>query len=321
MALYLGIDGGGVRTTAVAANEKGKILIKVLGGTIDYKAVGMATAAKNLKYIMSEVCAKTKETSFKCACIGSSALSSRASAAETQALVGGIIDAEKIVMDSSIVMAMECMTGTGPCALVISGVDSMVAARNERNKLSRAGGWGPLFGGEGSGFVIAMEAIRYAIRSFEGSEPKTDLLPDMLEFFDVYSPVELSNKLNDPYGAQRNKISSFAGRVFSCASAGDEAAKEIIAKQAKLLAGTTKNLVKNFPDNAVIGLWGGVFVNNRRFRNEFSKAMFEQSTEYRVEVLNYPAECGSLFAAYKLDNIPLSEELMKNIDIYRGVRV
>ena len=51
MALYLGIDGGGVKTTAVAANEKGKIIIKVLGGTIDYNAVGMASAAKNLKYI------------------------------------------------------------------------------------------------------------------------------------------------------------------------------------------------------------------------------------------------------------------------------
>ncbi len=320
MALYLGIDSGGVRTTAVAANEKGKILIKVLGGSIDYKAVGMAAATKNLKYIMAEVCAKTKETSFKCACIGSSALSSRASAAETQALVGGIIDAEKIIMDSSIVMAMECMTGTGPCALVISGVDSMVAVRNEKNKLSRAGGWGPAFGGEGSGFIIAMEAIRYAIRSFEGSEPKTDLLPDMLEFFDVYSPVELGTKLSDPL-AHKNKISSFASRVFSCASAGDEAAKHIIESQAKLLAGTTKSLAKTLPEDAVIGLWGGVFVNNRRFRNEFSKAMFEQSTEYRVEVLNYPAECGSLFAAYKLDNIPLTDELMKNIDIYRGVRV
>lgn len=319
MSLYLGIDGG-LRTTAVAANEKGRIVARTVGGSIDYKTVGLTAARKNLKMIMEELTAKAEENTFVCACIGSSALNSKASLKETEALTGGIINAEKIVMDSSIVMAMECMTGEGPCALVISGVDSMVAARNDRRKITKAGGWGHLLGGEGSGFIIAMEAIRYAIRSFEGSEPKSTILIDLLEYYDVFSPAELVNKIGDPV-ENRNKISAFASRVFSCASAGDEAAKEIIAKQAELLAGTTKSLLKGFPEDTVIGLWGGVFVNNRRFRNEFSRSMFEQSTDYRVEVLNYPAECGALFAAYKLDNIRLTDELMKNIDIYRGVRV
>lgn len=320
MSLYLGIDGGGVKTTAIAANEQGKILSKTVGGSIDYKTIGISAARNNLKAIIFDLTSKLEEKYFKCACIGSSALDSRAGAKETESLTGGIIDADAVIMDSSICTAMECMTQKGPCALVISGIDSMVAARNEKGKLKTAGGWGYLFGNEGSGFIIAMQAIRYCFRAYEGSEPPTAMLKDMLEFFDVYSPKELPEKFFDP-ATERGKISAFAGRVFSCASAGDEAAKAIIAQQAKLLAGTTKNLIKDFPKDTVVGLWGGVFVNNRRFRNKFSEAMFEQSPDYRIELLNYPAECGALFAAYKHDGIEINAGLMKNIDLYRGVRV
>ncbi len=320
MALYLGVDGGGVKTTAIVANEHGKVLGKTVGKSIDYKTIGLTVARNNLKEIIASLCEKTKENHFRCACIGSTALTDRASDKETHNLTSNIIDAEKIIMDTSIFTAMECMLGKGPSALVISGIDSMVAARNVRGKMSKAGGWGYLLGNEGSGYAIAIEAIRYSIRSYEGSEEKTALLDEMLEFFDAYNPSELKEKFYDP-AVERDKISAFASRVFSCASAGDKVAIKIIAEQARLLAGTTKSLIKSFPADTTIGLWGGVFVNNRRFRNEFSAAMFEQSADYRIEPLNYPAECGALFAAYELDNIGIDDELMKNIDLYRGVRV
>ncbi|MBQ5824344.1 MAG: hypothetical protein IIW48_06000, partial [Clostridia bacterium] len=244
----------------------------------------------------------------------------RAGIKETEALVSNVIESDKIIMDSSIYAAMECMIGTGPCALVISGIDSMVAARNEKGKMFKAGGWGYLLGDEGSGYAIAMDAIKYSIRASEGSEKPSKLLNEMLEFFDVYSPSELREKFYDPV-TERSKISAFAGRVFSCASAGDSVAIEIIANHARMLAGTTASLIKAFPSDTAIGLWGGVFVYNRRFREEFSAAMYSHSPDYKIELLNYPAECGALFAAYKMDSIEIGDELMKNIDLYRGVRV
>ena len=77
MALYLGIDGGGVKTTAIVANESGKVLAKTVGASIDYKTIGITTARKNLKAIIAELSEKTGENKFKCACIGSSAISSK----------------------------------------------------------------------------------------------------------------------------------------------------------------------------------------------------------------------------------------------------
>lgn len=320
MALYLGIDGAGVKTTAIVANENGKILAKYVGGSIDYKTIGLTAARKNLKSVIRELSAKVGEETFRCACIGSTALTSKATAKETESLTANIIEADKIIMHSSVYTAMECMLDSGPCALVISGIDSMVAARNSKGKILKAGGWGYLLGDEGSGYAIAIDAIKYAIRAYEGSEKPTKLLDEMLEFFDAYNPAELKEKFYDPV-TERSKISAFAGRVFSCASAGDKAAIDIISNHAHLLAGTTISLLKNYPADTSIGLWGGVFVYNRRFRNEFAAEMYSHSADYKIELLNYPAECGALFAAYKMDNIDINNELMKNIDLYRGVRV
>ncbi len=320
MSLYLGIDGGGVKTTAIVANESGKILAKTVGASIDYKTIGLTVARNNLRSIIKELYTKTGEDIFKCACIGSSSLSSRATEKETSALISNIIEADKVIMESSVFTAMECMLDEGPCALVISGIDSMVAARNSKGKMYKAGGWGYLLGGEGSGYAIAMDAIKYSIRAFEGSEEPTKLLDDMTEYFNIYSPQDFRDRFFDPV-TERSKISAFASRVFSCASAGDKIAADIIAKHARLLAGTTKSLIKELPADTLIGMWGGVFINNRRFRNEFAAAMVTQSAEYRIELLNYPAECGALFAAYKMDGIEITDELMKNIDLYRGIRV
>ena len=50
--IYLGVDGGGTRTTAVAADENGKILLKAVGKTINFYSVGMKTAKENFKNLV-----------------------------------------------------------------------------------------------------------------------------------------------------------------------------------------------------------------------------------------------------------------------------
>src|SRR5690606_40864022 len=70
------------------------------------------------------------------------------------------------------------VTGVQTCALPISGVPSGVGialiagtgsiafARNERGETGRSGGWGHIFGDEGSAYMVAVDALR-AVRSEE----------------------------------------------------------------------------------------------------------------------------------------------------------
>ena len=56
MKYYLGIDGGGTRTTAAVSDESGKLILKKAGKTINFYSVGMETARNNLDSLIKEIC-------------------------------------------------------------------------------------------------------------------------------------------------------------------------------------------------------------------------------------------------------------------------
>ena len=77
---FLGIDGGGSKTTAVVFNKKGEFLCKACGESINYYSVGIENARQAMKDIINSLSIK----SFDCAVIGMSALNGRATTEETE---------------------------------------------------------------------------------------------------------------------------------------------------------------------------------------------------------------------------------------------
>ena len=77
---FLGIDGGGTKTTAVVFNEKGEFVCGACGESINYYSVGIESARLAMKNIIDNLNIK----SFRCAVIGMSALNERATAQETE---------------------------------------------------------------------------------------------------------------------------------------------------------------------------------------------------------------------------------------------
>ena len=49
MKYYLGIDGGGTKTTAAVSDENSNIITKATGKTINFYSVGMEASRRNLK--------------------------------------------------------------------------------------------------------------------------------------------------------------------------------------------------------------------------------------------------------------------------------
>ncbi len=320
MPVYLGIDGGKTRTTAIAADENGRILAKAESGCIDFNLVQLAKARKNLKTILDVLAEKTENRPCEAAAIGLTSLAGRAGRRDTAALCSGILSCDRLLIDRDIFIAMHCIRQPGARAVVISGVGSCVAAQDETGERTCYGNWGSLLGDEGSGFHISLEAVRYALRSEQGLEPPTKLVTEVYDYFDVSSFAELK-ALFDGQPLDSKRVSDFAGRVFHCANHGDEAAAAIACAQAMQLADTVKTVLQPLPPDTFIGLWGGIFRYNRLFRNEFGARLLEQSGEYQIQMLDYPSECGALFAAYQLAEVPITDEILKNTDVYRGVRV
>lgn len=305
MKLYLGIDGGGTKTTAVICDSSGRLISSFVGESINYNSVGTAVARENLKKTVDGV-SGGRNICFSAVFIGMSAISERADAGTTEALCSGIIDCEKIVMDTDVYIGLEAMKCDGPAAMVINGTGSMAVGRLADGRIIHKGGWGYILGDEGSGYSIALDAIRSAICGAEGSGKPTALTQAVLDYFRIYSIDSLIDIFYDP-PIQRSKIAGFAPAVFDCAENGDEVAISIIGNQAKLLADTVCALLREMPEGTPLGMWGGIMQNCENFRTEFAALINKNFPKTNAFLLNYPPEYGAIFAAMKLDGIDLTE--------------
>lgn len=298
MKYYLGIDGGGSKTTAVICDENLNLVSRFVGESINFNSVGMEAARKNLKATVDGAIAG-KDIRLSAAFIGMSAIAERADDEFTKKLCEGIIDCEKVTMDSDVYIGLEAMRCDGAAAMVISGTGSMAVGRLEDGKIIHTGGWGYILGDEGSGYAIAIDALRAAICGYEGSAPETALTEAFKEHYQVDDMLQLIDIFYDP-PMPRSEIAKLAPIIFRCAE-NDTVAKGIVENHAKLLANTVCALLKNMPTGTPLGLWGGIFENYKKFRDAFSSFVKESFPETEINILEYAPEYGAIFAAIKTD--------------------
>ena len=87
----------------------------------------------------------------------------------------------RIVHDAVPILAAGSPEGWG--VALISGTGSLAFGRDRQGRSCRAGGWGFLFGDEGSGYAIALAGLRAAAQAADGRAPATRLLEGFLERF------------------------------------------------------------------------------------------------------------------------------------------
>ncbi|MCL2508222.1 MAG: hypothetical protein FWF05_03500 [Oscillospiraceae bacterium] len=312
--IYLGIDGGGSKTTAIAVNSLGEILAREVGGSINYYSNELAVTRTNMTEILEHIAEKTGVREYKGAFIGMSALNRRATEEELERFAGGVIAAEHIGMDSDLYVAMETLLTGGSCAVVISGTGSMAIARDGGGRITTAGGWGYLLGDEGSGYAISLAGIRAGIRGFESSGPATALTQALRGFYKTDDLYKLIDMFYDP-PMDRSSIAQFVREVRACAESGDSVAGQLIASSADDLAETAMSVLRHVEDDAPIGLWGGVFQHTPMFTGRFTENLARHDKR-NVFLLRYPPEIGAVFAAYKLCGVELTSAMLDNINAH-----
>lgn len=298
MKYYLGIDGGGSKTTAVICDEKLNLISRFIGESINFNSVGMDEARKNLKATVDGAL-KGKDIKLNAAFIGMSAIAERADDDFTKKLCEGIIDCENITMDSDVYIGLEAMRCDGAAAMVISGTGSMAVGRLSDGKIIHTGGWGYILGDEGSGYAIAIDALKAAICGYEGSAPETALTEAFMEYYQIDDMIKLIDIFYDP-PMPRSKIAKLAPVIFRCAE-NDTVANSIIKNHAKLLADTVCALLKKMSSGTPLGLWGGIFENYAMFRDVFSSLVNASFPETKISILEYAPEYGAVIAAIKAD--------------------
>jgi N-acetylglucosamine kinase-like BadF-type ATPase len=135
-------------------------------------------------------------------------------------------------------------------------------------------GWGYTFGDEGSGFDIARQALRAALRFEEGWGEPTDLHRILLEATASKSANEVLHRFySDEW--PRSRVATLAKLVDAAATAGDGIAQSIMDHAGRQLASLAEAVwaqLWSAGDAVRLAYVGGVF-RSGRLRSRFREAV------------------------------------------------
>jgi N-acetylglucosamine kinase-like BadF-type ATPase len=233
---FLGLDGGQSSTTAIIGDELGRVLGVGRAGPCNHvsSAEGHAKFINVVETCLQAACADagldSSSVKFTSACLGFSG-----GPADKETLLAQMIRSDRTIVTHDALIALSGATAGQPGLIAIAGTGSMAFGRNSSGKMARAGGWGYMFGDEGSAFYITRQALRAALRSEEGWGPATSLRSVLLQATGAFDINQLLHLFYTPE-FPRPRIAALAKLIDEAAESGDATAQTILNEAAQQLA-------------------------------------------------------------------------------------
>ncbi len=299
--LVLGIDGGGTRTTALLASSSAsrsdgslEILGRGVSGPSNHQAVGQSRALQSLREAIDQAfsAAGISRGEVAAVCLGLAGADRPADRAMLSAWAADCQIARKVRIENDASLVLAAGTPLGWGVAVIAGTGSIALARNAAGQVARAGGWGYLFGDEGSGYAIALAGLRAVVRAADRRGPPTAMTPQFLARLNVENENSLVHAV---YGAglDRPAIAALADIVTEAAVCDDRVAKSILDQAARELADAAIAAVRaiEFPSTRIpLATAGSLLLASQPLRVKLTNRLQEQGIHPEpIGLVNEPA--------------------------------
>ena len=274
MPYYLGIDGGGTKTTCAVGDET-HLLAAATAGPSNIVRVGEAQARESLHQAVHQACAAAVITPGQVVrtCVGGSGAARPELAAMVRSILAGILSSPIDVV-GDMETSLEAAFGDGSGVIVIAGTGSSAYGRDKNGKTVRAGGWGFEVGDEGSAHWIGRAAVSAVLRASdrEGSTIRSSSLAKALcKEWRVSSLLDLARTANFP-------APDFAALFPAVVGSHDELACPVLGRAGRELADIAAVVIRKLfseDDHAFVpvAMIGGVFRHSAPVREAFSNEL------------------------------------------------
>jgi glucosamine kinase len=299
MKYAAGIDGGQSSTVAVVGDERGRILASGRAGPAD--EIGATPESLRLRDALRAALDDARaraglpeETVFAAVVAGVSGYRGRVYGRAPE------LPAERFVLMHDAPIALAGALAGEPGVVVISGTGSVIYARDAHGNAQTLGGWGFLFGDEGSAFWIAREALALLMRAHDdGASALAAETRAACEFFGTRSLRALAHAFY--HGALgRDRLAAFAPTVLRF-----DSFRAIADAGAGRLAALTQRAVEAGAP-ATVALIGGTFADPP-FRERVSARIRKAVPGVQIVRPRYEPAAGALLLAYRELGIPAQE--------------
>jgi glucosamine kinase len=285
VAYYLGIDGGGSKTTCAVGDDT-SLLSMVTTGPCNITRVGETRARESLHQAIREACAAANvdPRQLQRACIGAAGAGREPVASLVRKIAAEVIPGEIDVV-GDIPIALEAAFGAGPGVIVIAGTGSIAYGRDAQGRTARAGGWGFAISDEGSAHWIGRAAVSAVLRAIDEEAIDQETIDEekdqsAAKLSPLFLELKAALKVNslDEFVRSANSTADFAA-LFPAAvvagQAGDALAQQVLTRAGSELAQLARIVVRRlfWSDSAnpsiSLAIAGGVFRHSQRVREVF----------------------------------------------------
>lgn len=284
MPYYVGIDGGGTKTTCAAGDET-RLLAKATAGPSNIVRVGEAQTRKSLTQAVREACAAcgiSPEDVVR-TCVGGSGAARPELAAIVRSILVEILRSPVDVV-GDMETSLEAAFGDGPGVIVIAGTGSIAYGRDQTGNTLRAGGWGFEIGDEGSAHWIGRTAITALLRysDLDGEAVlSAPMVKALFKAWGVDSLLDLARAANSVPGPD------FASLFPAIAGSDDNLARQVLGKAGRELAELASIVIRRLfaQDNVPpvpVAMIGGVFRHAAPVREAFYNELRNMVPDARV---------------------------------------
>ncbi|MGD0920143.1 MAG: BadF/BadG/BcrA/BcrD ATPase family protein [Terriglobia bacterium] len=321
MSCFLGIDGGGTRTTAWLADEDGRVLARAVTGPTNPLKVGFQATQRELSRAVrlalrrarlkisaplsgkqrKRVAGKGRRPArllLDAICVGLAGVDRPQVHGRLFAWLRRSIPARAHLLTSDAAIALRAAIGDSPGIIVVSGTGSIAYGRNDRGRVLRSGGWGVPFDDVGSGYDLGYRAIAAALRDYDGRGPYTQLSAKVCQALKI---PDITRVVLLPLTPK--EIAALFPLVLEAARRRDFVARELCEGAGRDLADLAVALLKRLGwlgRVVPVVCAGGVFRASVRIRRSFARHLRRAAPHARVLLLRHPPVEGALALARDL---------------------
>jgi N-acetylglucosamine kinase-like BadF-type ATPase len=314
---FLGIDGGGTKTSFSLIDEKGNLLTRVIKGTCHPAQIGFENLEKLLFEGLDEITKEMKisKTDINYSYLGLAGFGIVKEIADKIAIVVSKVFKEmKYTLNSDVRVAIAGALACEDGINIVAGTGSIVLALKDE-ELKRCGGWGYSVGDEGSAYWIGKKALAIFSKESDGRLEKSHLYHIFKEKLNLDKDYQIISFVNEKIKGDRGEIAKLAALCGESATLGDKAAINIFNEAAYELSETVKVLLKNYQGNEVkISYAGGVFKSGDLILKPLEENL--AGTKANIIEPQFQPDLGACLLAYINYGLKLEEEVKENLKRY-----
>src|SRR5882757_390936 len=316
-ALFIGVDGGGTKTHFVLVDGDGNLAASYEGPSSYYLEIGMdglrRVLADGLAALFGQ--AGIDGNAVTHAFFGLPAYGEDSVAQVVlDALPAALLGHRRYRCGNDMVCAWAGSLGGEDGINIVAGTGS-IGYGERRGRSARGGGWGEVFGDEGSAYWIAVQGLNIFTRMSDGRLPKGPLHGAFTASLGLDTDLDICAKVLN--ARDRGSVAALSQLVARAAHDGDGSAIRIFDNAAHELAAVVAAVRQALDfegdERVAVSYSGGVFNAGALILEPLERHLAGLSGTYHLETPILTPSTGAAIYAAKLAGAPLSGTALQRL--------